>query len=159
MTSFKLVLKKEIASPKAPLHPAPRHLYTQGNDQTGVAPLNENGDLYSDSTDKANILNRHFSSVFSKDDRHAGTTLQGPSYPPIRWLRVENQGVQKLLSEINPSKTGRSYQMSCRIQEELAESKHRCWSWSTCVLTITKHRYTPYFMVACRRGTTFQEGR
>ena len=37
--------------------PLYRYLYSQKNDQSGVAPLNENGNLHSNSTDKANVLN------------------------------------------------------------------------------------------------------
>ena len=60
-----------------------QYLKSQHQDNCGVSPLKRNGELHSDSKDKAQILNDQFSSVFTKDDQHAGTVLEGPSLPPL----------------------------------------------------------------------------
>ena len=65
----------------------------QCTEDTGVAPLKQNGQVYSDPRKKANILAEQFKSVFTVDDEEAaGTFLFGPSYPPIRDLSISVEG-------------------------------------------------------------------
>ena len=97
-----------------------RYMYSQGNDGSGVAPLKDNGTLHSDGRDKANILNNQFASVFSDDGTHGEAKLHGPCYPPIGRLDISVNGVEKLLSNINPSKATGPDMMPCRMLKELA---------------------------------------
>ena len=98
-----------------------RSVKSQRQDNCGVSPLKRNGELHSDSKDKAQILNDQFSSVFTKDDQHAGTVLEGPSLPPLAGLNISEKGVAKLLKEIDPSKAGGPDEVPCRILKELAD--------------------------------------
>ena len=66
-----------------------------------MAPLKQNGQVYSDPRKKANILAEQFKSVFTVDDEEAaGTFLFGPSYPPIRDLSINVEDVKKLLKGV-----------------------------------------------------------
>ena len=97
-----------------------RYIFSQKNDQSGVAALKENGKLHSGGQKKAEILNRQFSSVFTADQPGEQTTLSGPAYPPLRQLVVNVKGIEKLLQEINPSKASGPDQVPCRILRELS---------------------------------------
>ena len=98
-----------------------RYVKSQRQDNCGASPLKRNGELHSNSKDKAQILNDQFSSVFTKDDQHAGTVLEGPSLPPLAGLNISEKGVAKLLKEIDPSKAGGPDEVPCRILKELAD--------------------------------------
>ena len=66
-----------------------------------MAPLKQNGQVYSDPRKKADILAEQFKSVFTVDDEEAaGTFLFGPNYPPIRDLSINVEGVKKLLKGV-----------------------------------------------------------
>ena len=57
-----------------------RHLKTQKTDSSGIAPLKEDGQVYSNARKKADILAKQFRSVFTIDqDKDVDTTLHGPS--------------------------------------------------------------------------------
>ena len=97
-----------------------RYIYSQGNDRAGVAPLKDGGELFSSSKDKAGILNRQFSSVFTADYPGSSVQLIGPSVPVIDNLSTSAAGVHKLLSKINPSKAAVPDDMPCRVLKELS---------------------------------------
>ena len=59
------------------------YIYSQKNDSKGVAPLKEDGSLFTDSRTKTDMLNTQFVSVFTRDTPGSDTLLHGPSYPPI----------------------------------------------------------------------------
>ena len=62
-----------------------------------------------------------FFSVFTKDNQHAGTLLEGLSLPLLAGLNISEKGVVKLLKEIDPSKAGGPDEVPCRILKELVE--------------------------------------
>ena len=97
-----------------------RYIFSQKNDQSGVAALKENGKLHSGGQKKAEILNHQFSSDFTADQPGVQTTLSLPAYPPLRQLVVNVKGVEKLLQEINPSKASGPDQVPCHILRELS---------------------------------------
>ena len=76
-------------------------------ESVGIPPLKHWGSLYTDAKSKADILLGEFKSVFSREDTSSIPWL-GPSksfkgtIPP---LLIQNPGVQKLLSKLNPSKS------------------------------------------------------
>ena len=76
-------------------------------DNIGIAPLRHKGSMTNDSKEKAKlyILNDQFKSVFTKS---TSTTLEKSTIDRgfnIKTLKIEEQGVLKLLKDINPSKT------------------------------------------------------
>ena len=63
---------------------------SQRQDNVGVSPLKHQGTLHTDSTAKANILNRLFQSVFTKEDLTEETkSLQGCPYQPLTELKSQ----------------------------------------------------------------------
>ena len=80
-----------------------RFVKARKQDNIGVAPLKENGRLFSDSQNKAAILLKEFKSVYTKSS--------GKPLPPlsrlcsnIKPLEITVLGVTKLLQELKPNK-------------------------------------------------------
>jgi len=87
-------------------------------DNNGIAPLKTDGCLYSDSQSKADILNRQFSSVFTRENTIDIPVLPGVSYPSMSDIVVEPYGVEKLLSKVKPSKASGPDEIPCRVLKE-----------------------------------------
>jgi len=90
-------------------------------DSCGVAPLREDGILKSASTDKANILNRQFSSVFTKPDSTELPDLGASPFPDMKNISISKQGVAKLLKGLNPHKAAGPDAIKPRLLKECAE--------------------------------------
>ena len=91
-------------------------------DTIGVAPLKSGGNLYSDSTSKAIILNEQFKSVYTPPhNKHSNIPhLNDPAYPSVKSLTISINRVQKLLSNLNVNKASGPDNVSCRIHRELS---------------------------------------
>ena len=98
------------------------YVRSQKQDNLGVSPLKEGGQLHSDRNKKCEILAKQFKSVFTidQDDPNKECTLQGPAYPPIPELNITEEGVEKLLKNINPSKAAGPDSIPCKLLKELA---------------------------------------
>ena len=99
-----------------------KYIRSQREDNVGVAPLKEDSRLQASHEAKCNILAKQFKSVFT-DDKHdpfSEARLHGPSYPLIRDLHIREEGVQKLLAGIDPSKASGPDEIPCRVLRELA---------------------------------------
>ena len=107
-----------------------RYIRSQRQENIGVSALKENGVLYSDSHKKAEILNKQFSSVFTRDSTRNQAKLYGPSYPSINPLTIDVKGVEKLLAGLNISKASGPDQICCRVLKELA---HEIAPMLTCI--------------------------
>ena len=68
--------------------------------------IEKNDQTYSDSLDKANVLNDHFSSVFTIDVSPAdqNPTLEGRYYSDISKLQLETNGIRLLLQNLDSHK-------------------------------------------------------
>ena len=73
-------------------------------DNSGVAPLKENGKMHADPLDKSNILNRQYESTFTQEDETNIPQPEGRPYPPMPDIEIGRDGVLKLLKRINPNK-------------------------------------------------------
>ena len=70
---------------------------------------------------KANVLNHHFSSVFTHDGE-APLPYMGPSpYPSLPDIEINIAGVTKLLKEINPYKATGPDCIPAKVLKEMAE--------------------------------------
>ena len=96
------------------------YIFSQRNDRGSVAALKEDGKVHTGGQKKAEILNKQFTSVFSVDKLGSDTILSRPSYPPIDRLLISIQGVEKLLTGINPNKAAGPDQVPCHILKELS---------------------------------------
>ena len=89
-------------------------------DHTGVAPLINNGLLINDSKQKAEVLNIQYHSVFtSEDDTPISASLED-NYPSMPEINVTNNGVEKLLKNIDANKATGPDEISARILKEFA---------------------------------------
>ena len=81
------------------------YIKSAGQEASGVSPLkNEDGFLKSDSPSRANILNRQFESVFTKEDTSTMPD-KGPSpHPDMPNIEVNWKGVHKLLKGLKTFK-------------------------------------------------------
>ena len=59
--------------------------------------------IYTDSKDKASILNNYFTSVFTMEDGYI-PTMDGSSFPDISPFFIHDEGVANLLSNLDDHK-------------------------------------------------------
>ena len=89
-------------------------------DNNGISPLRDQGQIHIDDTSKANILNRQFSSVFSKQDTFT-PPLTGPRNIAMSDINVDESGVRKLLKELNPFKASGPDGIQSRFLKETSD--------------------------------------
>jgi len=90
------------------------------NDQCEIPTLEKDNQIFSDSLDKANVLNKHFSSVFTKSQRNI--SLEGRPYPDITPLIIEANGIKRLLHNLDPHKVQGPDGIPPRFLQETSES-------------------------------------
>ena len=103
----------QLGLDKGDTKPFWRYVKAQRQDN---APLLDNGVLHTDSF----ILNKQFISVFTHEDDGDIPRLQGLRYPNIADLHISTEGVEKLLCNLNVSKTSEPDQIPCRLLTGLA---------------------------------------
>ena len=79
------------------------YIKSKRNDQCGIPTLEKDKKIYIDNLDKANILNDHFSSVFTIDNSSADEIppLEGRPFPDISPPHIEADGIKPLLYNLN----------------------------------------------------------
>jgi len=90
------------------------------NDSCGVAPLRDKGILKSNADDKAEILNKQFTSVFTKGDNPYMPDLGDSPYPSMPDIQVTETGVRKLLMNLNIHKAAGPDGIRPRLLKECA---------------------------------------
>ena len=73
-------------------------------ENTGVAELEKDGQIISDDTEKANILNEQFQSVFTDEPPGELPSLGTSPHEQIGPLNITTWGLEKLLSQLEPNK-------------------------------------------------------
>ena len=81
-----------------------RYVKAKRQDNIGTAPLKRNGNLISESKEKAQILIEQFSSVFTKNKEHNIPKLNKLYKSNIGKITITIPGIEKLLNKINTSK-------------------------------------------------------
>ena len=81
-----------------------RYVKSRRQEIAGTAPLKNGPYLESCSTGKAKILLRQFCSVFTKDNTSSQPDIPGNPFPEAEPLRINQDGVEKLLRNLNASK-------------------------------------------------------
>ena len=98
-----------------------RYIKAQQQDGNGVAPLRTGTSLHTNATSKAKALSDQFSSVFTRDSANtADTRLEGPSYPTLPDLKIQDKGVELLLSGLNPNKASGPDEIPARMLKTLS---------------------------------------
>ena len=81
-----------------------RYLKGMRKDNAGVSPLSSNGKIVTTAQEKAEALNKQFSSVFTRED-NSNIPEMGPSpYEKMPPIEVTEKGVKALLSGLNSRK-------------------------------------------------------
>ena len=90
------------------------------SESTGVSPLRKEGILYSDSNNKANILNDQFTSVFTQEDTQNIPDKAVSPFPDLPEITIHPDGVKKLLGNINLHKATGPDSVPGQLLKELA---------------------------------------
>jgi len=79
-----------------------KYIKAKKKDNIGMAPINDKGQLYSDSPTKAELLNKQFKSVFTQEKTDEPLPkIPGKEYTKINRLDITTAGVQKLLANLD----------------------------------------------------------
>jgi hypothetical protein len=96
-----------------------RYVKHQKQEAQGVAPLKKDGKLVDDPTEKANILNTQFQSVFSpRNPLSREAPSESPQMPPIN---ITEEGVRRRLSKLKPHKAAGPDNLKPLVLKELAD--------------------------------------
>ena len=96
-----------------------RYLKSTRKDTCGVSTLVSDGRITSDAQDKADMLNKQFSSVFTREDRLNLPPKVKSSYPKMPRITVSSAGVLKLLSQLNARKASGADNIPAFFSENL----------------------------------------
>ena len=86
------------------------YIRQQKASNVGVPPLKDDGQLFTKAKDKAEILNRQFNSAFSEGKQYSTEEIEHKcklpdlKAPPIDDIKVNKDGIEKLLLNLDPSK-------------------------------------------------------
>jgi len=83
-----------------------RYVKSKRQDNIGVAPLKSKGSLIADSNSKAKILLNQFKSVFTHESNSTLPPVSKNIRNPISNIKIDTNGIAKLLEGINPAKAG-----------------------------------------------------
>ena len=89
-------------------------------DGSGVAPLKKDGKTYADASEKTELLNEQFSSVFTKDNTSNITNLDTSKTPDAPNIIIGKECVLILRFNLNPYKATGPNQLSTRFLREMA---------------------------------------
>ena len=97
-----------------------RYIKSKRQDSCGIAPLKKGTQLISDNKGKANLLIQQFKSVFTQttDTTLPSTKIQCKN--KIKPIIIKQEGLEKLLSKVNPSKSSGPDNIPNRILKECA---------------------------------------
>ena len=80
------------------------YIKSRKKDNIGIGSLHCDGLAYTDSLDKANAYNQHFSSVFTTEDTSYLQSLNEYNIPAMESITINPVDVANLLSNIKPIK-------------------------------------------------------
>ncbi len=95
------------------------YLKSTRKEATGIPPLKQNGITSNNTQDKANALNEQFKSVFTEDHDSRMPDMGRSDYNIMDDIYITNNGVEKLLKDLNPNKASGPDQLTPRILKEL----------------------------------------
>jgi hypothetical protein len=97
------------------------YIKTQRKDNHGVSRLKANGKTATSATDKANMLNDQFQSVFSARQEVPTGLLQEANHPTANDITITTHGIYKMLKKLKTHKAAGPDNITARILKELAE--------------------------------------
>ena len=91
------------------------YIRSKRQDNVGVAPLEINDDVVSDSREKANLLSNYFKSVFTKEDLQNMPPEATSPYADIPPIHFSTAGITKLLQKVDCKKANGPDGIPCYI--------------------------------------------
>ena len=88
-------------------------------DKSGIAALKKDGNIITDTTGKANLLNEQFQSVFTPITEEPIPDKGNSTHPIINKLHITTPGIEKLLNKINPHEATGPDNISGRLLKEM----------------------------------------
>ena len=79
-------------------------LKSKRRENNGISPLKQNGRLYTNDLNKAEILNQQFFSVFNTDDNSTFPDLELSPNPTMPDIEFSTTGIQKILTNLSIKK-------------------------------------------------------
>ncbi|XP_062576944.1 uncharacterized protein LOC134238855 [Saccostrea cucullata] len=98
-----------------------KYVKSKKQDSFGIAPLKSGNKLITDSKEKAGVLNKQFQSVFTKEEHGPMPKTSKTCKNPIQAIKINVEGVRKLLSKVNPTKASGPDNIPNRILKECAD--------------------------------------
>jgi len=89
-------------------------------DNSGISPLKDKGRLFNSAKDTANILNKQYMSVFTKETDTNIPTPSGTPFPEMDMIDIKEEGILKLLRNINPRKATGPDNIPARLLRDYA---------------------------------------
>ena len=90
-------------------------------DSVGISILKQDGRQATSPEEKANMLNKQFSSVFTEEGEEPQPEIASKvKYPSINKIKISDDGVKKQLANLNQNKAGGPDNISARILKETA---------------------------------------
>ena len=80
------------------------YIKSKRQENIGISTLKDDKGTYKHSIDKANVLNKYFSTVFTKENIDDLLALDSPPYPLIDDLNVTTSGIVLLLQDLEVHK-------------------------------------------------------
>ena len=91
-------------------------------DTSGISSLEVNNTVYSKDTDKASIINNHFSSVFTREHSDGFPKMSNPPPSQSNDIQVQVEGVASLLNDLQSHKACGPDRIPPRLLRETANN-------------------------------------
>ena len=111
---------KNMETPKGAANSFWRYIKNVRKVPQCMPALKMNSNLYVTNQEKANVLNKQFSSVYSQKE-HLSVPYSVPVAPKMGKITITNEGVLKLLKNLNPSKSAGPDDIHPRILKEISD--------------------------------------
>ena len=98
-----------------------RYIKSLHSDRAGIPPLLKDDQTFTDSQDKANILNHYFCSVFSHDNNDDFPYTGDSPFPNMPPIELQCLGINKVLKSLDPSKAAGSDGLPSRYLKLIAD--------------------------------------
>ena len=103
-----------------------QHVKSLRRDPRGIPTLEKDGITYSTDISKANVLNEHFYSVFTKDGDAILPEMADTLYPTMSNIEINTEGIAQLLNDIDPFKATGPDGLPPKLLKELSNNLAPC---------------------------------